>query len=156
GGDNTVFLDQVALNTATPPPAQLQDGGFETPSVGSGGSAYQYDPASSPWTFVGQAGVSGHGRRFTSRHPPPPPGRPGAFPQNAGSFSQQVTLAAGYYDVSFSAAQRAAYQSSRQTFQVRVDGVVVGTFTPSGSAYASFTTNGFVLAAGIHTITFVG
>src|SRR5262249_34687685 len=56
GGQNTVFIDQVALPAPPPPPpTQLQDPGFETPSVGSGASAYLYDPTSSPWTWVGQA-----------------------------------------------------------------------------------------------------
>jgi uncharacterized repeat protein (TIGR01451 family) len=156
GGDNTALIDQVSLNTATPPPAQLQDPGFETPSVGSGGSAYQYDPAASPWAFVGQAGVSGNGSGFTSGNPSAPQGSQVAFLQNLGSFSQQVTLAAGTYFISFSAAQRATFQSSSQTFQVRFDGVVVGTFSPSGTYYATLTTNGFTVTAGIHTIAFVG
>jgi uncharacterized repeat protein (TIGR01451 family) len=156
GGDNTAFIDQATISAVPPPPAQFQDGGFETPVVGSGGSAYQYDPASSPWAFVGQAGVSGNGSGFTSGNPSAPQGSQVAFLQNAGSFSQAVTLAAGYYNVTFSAAQRALYQSSSQTFQVRVDGVAVGTFTPSGSSYAAFTTHGFAVTAGIHTVAFVG
>jgi uncharacterized repeat protein (TIGR01451 family) len=156
GNDNTAFIDQASINAAPPPPAQLQDGGFETPSLGSGASAYQYDPAASPWTFVGQAGVSGNGSGFTSSNPSAPQGSQVAFLQNAGSFSQTLTLAAGTYAISFSAAQRAAYQSSSQTFQVRIDSVVVGTFTPSGSAYATFTTRSLTVAAGIHTIAFVG
>jgi hypothetical protein len=66
-----------------------------------------------------------------------------------------VTLAAGTYAISFSAAQRANYQSSIQTFQVRIDGVAVGTYTPSTTSYTTFTTN-FTVAAGVHTIAFVG
>jgi hypothetical protein len=155
GGDNTAFLDQVTLSSATPP-TQLQDGGFETPSVGSGASAYAYDPAASPWAFVGQAGVSGNGSGFTSGNPAAPQGGQVAFLQNAGSFSQQLTLSAGTYTVSFSAAQRATYQSSSQMFNVLIDGVVVGTFTPSGTSYATYTTSAFTVAAGVHTVAFVG
>ncbi len=155
GGDNTVFLDQVTLTSATPP-ASLQDSGFEIPSVGSGASAYVYDPASSPWSFAGQAGVSGNGSGFTSGNPSAPQGAQVAFLQNSGSFSQAVTLAAGTYVVSFSAAQRATFQSSAQTFQVRIDGTVVGTFTPSGTAYAAYTSSTFTVAAGVHTVAFVG
>ena len=58
--------------------------------------------------------------------------------------------------MTFSAAQRANFQASRQDFRVLVDGVVVGTFTPSGSGYTSFTTATFTVAAGSHTITFLG
>ena len=70
--DNTAFIDQALVNAVPPPPAQIQDGGFETPSVGSGASAYQYNPAASSWAFVGQAGVSGNGSGFTSGNPPAP------------------------------------------------------------------------------------
>jgi hypothetical protein len=157
GGDNTALVDQVAFAAPPPPPpGQLQDPGFETPSVGSGSSAYQYDPTASPWTFVGQAGVSGNGSAFTSGNPNAPQGSQVAFLQLTGSFSQAVTLAAGSYVVSFSAAQRATFQSSSQTFQVRVDGVSVGSFTPSGSTYATLTTSSFTVTAGVHTIAFVG
>jgi uncharacterized repeat protein (TIGR01451 family) len=157
GGDNTAFIDQVALTAPPPPPpSQLQDPGFETPSVGSGPSAYMYDPTASPWSWVGQAGVSGNGSGFTSGNPSAPEGNQVALLQNAGSFSQAVTLTAGSYVVTFSAAQRATYQSSRQTFQVQVDGVSEGSFTPAGTAYATLTTSAFTLAAGVHTIAFVG
>src|SRR5204863_328943 len=142
------------VNTAPPPPSQFYDSGFETPSVGSG--AYVYDPASSPWTFVGQAGVSGNGSGFTPGNPAAPQGSQVAFLQNAGSFSQQPTLAAGTYAVSFSAAQRAAYQSSSQTFNVLIDGVAVRTIKPSGTSYVTYTTGAFTVAAGIHTLAFVG
>src|SRR5262249_44456353 len=133
-----------------------QDGSFETPAVGSGPSAYQYDPAASPWTFAGQSGVTGNNSGFTSGNPGAPQGGQVAFLQNTGSFSQAVTLAAGNYVISFSAAQRAAFQSSSQTFQVLIDGVVVGTFTPSSPSYVTFATSTFAVAAGVHTITFVG
>ena len=113
-------------------------------------------PPASPWLFVGQAGVSGNGSDFTSGNPVAPQGSQVAFLQNAGSFSQQVTLSAGTYDLSFSAAQRAMYQSSSQTFQVRVDGVRVATFTPTGTSYATYSTGAFAVEDGIHTITFVG
>ena len=71
-----------------------------------------------------------------------------------GSFTQQVTFGAGNYAISFSAAQRAANQSS-QTFEVLVDGAVVSTFTPSTTSYTTFTAN-FTVAAGVHSIAFVG
>ena len=155
GGDNTAFIDQASINAVQPPPAQFQDGGFEAPSLGSGTSAYQYDPAASPWSFVGGAGVSGNGSAFTSGNPSAPQGSQVAFLQGTGSFSQQVTLTAGTYAVNFSAAQRANMSGNSQTFQVLVDGTAVDKFTPYNSLYTTFTTN-FTVAAGIHTVTFVG
>jgi uncharacterized repeat protein (TIGR01451 family) len=155
GGDNTALIDQASVAAPPPPPpAQLQDGGFETPSVGP--SAYLYDPTTSPWTFVGQAGISGNGSGFTTGNPNAPEGSQVAFLQNIGSFSQAVTLSAGSYVVTFSAAQRATYQSSSQTFQVQIDGVSVGSFTPSSTSYAPLTTSVFTVVAGVHTVAFVG
>jgi hypothetical protein len=39
---------------------------------------------------------------------------------------------------------------------VQIDGAVVGTFTPASTSYANFTTTVFTLAAGVHTVGFVG
>ena len=135
------------------PAASLSDAGFESPAVGSG---FQYRPVGTPWTFTGGAGVAGNGSGFTAGNPNAPEGTQVGFLQQTGSFSQAVTgLAAGTYQLSFSAAQRANFQASRQDFRVLVDGVAVGTFTPSGTGYSSLTAT-FTVAAGSHTITFQG
>ncbi len=159
GGDNTAFLDQLQLNTATvapPPSSGLQQGGFEAPSVGTGSSAYQYNPSGSAWTFTGSAGVAGNNSAFTSGNPGAPQGTQVAFLQWTGSVSQTTTLTAGTYTLSFDAAQRGNSQASSQTFQVQVDGTTVGTFKPAGKSYAVYTTNAFTVTAGPHTITFTG
>ena len=39
---------------------------------------------------------------------------------------------------------------------MEVDGTVVGTFTPASTSYANYATAAFNVAAGSHTITFVG
>jgi len=67
-----------------------------------------------------------------------------------------VSLAAGTYSLSFSAAQRGDGNYSTQTVQVQVDGKVVGTFTPASASYTAYTTASFTVTAGAHTITFVG
>src|SRR5439155_1641517 len=78
----------------------LSDGGFESPSLGAG--SFQYDPAGTPWTFVGGAGVSGNGSAFTSGNPDAPEGTQVGFLQVDGAFSQVVTgLAAGTYALTF-------------------------------------------------------
>src|SRR5205814_562063 len=66
------------------------------------------------------------------------------------------TFAAGTYKISFSAAQRQNFQASSQTIRVLVDGIGVGDFKPSGTSYATFTTNAFTVTAGDHIITFQG
>ena len=74
-----------------------------------------------------------------------------------GGFNQVVTgMTAGSYVLSFDAAQRGNYGTSRENFEVLVDGTVVGTFTPTGTRYAVYTTVAFTVTAGAHTITFQG
>jgi cell surface hyaluronidase len=152
GGDNTAFVDNIQLTQR--PVASLSDSGFETPSLAAG--QFQYDPVGSPWSYTGNSGVASNGSGFTAANPNAPEGTQVGFLQGTGSFSQVVAgMAAGTYQLSFSAAQRANAQASRQDFRVLVDGVAVGTFTPSGSAYSSLTAT-FTVAAGSHTITFQG
>ena len=66
-------------------------------------------------------------------NPTAPEGSQVAFLQNTGSVSQAVTLAAGNYVITFSAAQRTANRTS-QTIVVTVDGTTVGTITPTGTS----------------------
>src|SRR5262249_30352666 len=148
----TAFVDQPTIN-AVP---ILSDAGFETPSVGTGTyGAFQYNPSGTAWAFDFGSGVAGNGSGFTAGNPNAPEGAQGAFLPGSGSFSQTVTLAAGTYTLSFMAAQRGNVQASSQTFRVLVDGNVIGTFTPGGTTYTAFTA-GFTVAAGNHTVTFVG
>jgi hypothetical protein len=153
--DNTAFIDQVRVNRVL---SGLKDPGFETPSVGTGTyNAFQYQPSGSPWTFDASSGVAGNGSGFTNGNPDTPDGTQVAFVQGYATFSQAVTFAAGTYSISFSAAQRQNFQQSSQTFEVEVDGNVVGTtFTPGSTSYSAYNTASFTVTAGSHTISFVG
>ena len=153
GGDNTAFLDQVAVAPASTP--SIGDPDFDQVVVGAGN--FQYDPTGSPWAFSGSSGISGNNSGFTSGNPPAPQGSQVAFIQTTGSFSQSVAgWAAGSYVLTFDAAQRENYLASHQNFNVLIDGSVVGTFTPSGTSSQSYSTPAFTVAAGTHTITFQG
>ena len=142
--------------------APISDSGFETPSEGSGG--FQYDPSGSPWTFSATnnvppspsgAGISANGSGFTSGNPTAPEGSQVAFIQGTGSISQSVNFAAGAYFLSFAAAQR-GNQPSAQSIQILVDSQVIATIDPSGTSYTNYTTPAFNVAAGPHTIEFLG
>ena len=149
GGDNTAFLDQVAVAPS------IGDPGFEQPAVATG--AFKYDPTGSPWVFTGGSGISGNNSGFTSGNPPAPQGVQVAFLQGTGSFTQSVTgWAAGSYVLTFDAAQRGNVGVSQQNLDVLIDGIVVGTFTPSGTSYQSYSTVAFTVTAGTHTIEFQG
>ena len=141
-----------ALNT-------IQDPGFEsvTPADLETGTL-------SPWTFtagpllgstMSAAGVAGNSGYFTSGNPPAPEGVQVAFVQGASSsFSQLISFSTGTYSLTFQAAQRAV--DGGETFNVLVDGQVVGSFHPGSASYSTFTTNQFALSAGSHTIEFLG
>jgi hypothetical protein len=132
------------------------NGGFETPNVGTGTfGAFQYNPGGTPWTFDFGSGVAGNGSGFTAGNPNAPEGTQVAFLQATGSFSQTAAFAAGTYTLNFMAAQRGNVQDSSQTFQVLLDGNVIGTFTPGGTTYTAFSAS-FTVAAGNHTIKFAG
>ena len=142
---------------AVPDPGSptIGDAGFEAPALGLGN--WQYGATGSPWSFSGEAGISANNSAFTSGNPLAPEGTQVAFLQQTGSFSQSVYgWDAGSYQLTFDAAQRANFGASNEDFQVLVDGAVVGKFTPAGTAYQTYTTAPFPVAAGSHTITFQG
>jgi YD repeat-containing protein len=146
-----------ASSQQTAPPA-VPDGGFEPPPVvGSDDfGAFMYDPTGTPWSFSGGAGIAGNASGFTGSNPPAPEGVQVAFLQEVGSISQSIPgWAAGTYQIHFDAAQRYG-DPGQEDFEVLVDENVVGTFTPAGTAYATYTTAPFTVAAGSHTIAFVG
>jgi len=152
GGNNTVLLDEVAIKPLPP-----LDGSFEVPAQVSSTDLYQYNPTGSPWIFTASAGLAGNGSAFTSGNPNAPDGSQVAFMQALGSISQSVTLQAGTYDISFSVAQRGNVPGNAQTFQVLVDGGVVGIFDNLvGTSYTTLTTSSFTVTAGSHSLTFGG
>jgi len=153
GGDNTAFIDQVVVSATTNQPL---DPGFETPGQGSGAEAYTYNPTDSPWTFTGAAGLAGNGSDFTAGNPDAPEGTQVAFLQDTGTISQSMDFTAGNYIITFDAAQRANYQASLQTINILLDGVVVGTVTPTDTTYLGYNSNSFTATTGLHTIAFVG
>ena len=133
GGDNTAFIDEVAINAAS----SLGDSSFETPGLAA--KTFRYSPDGSPWQFSGGAGVSSNGSGFTAGNPNAPDGTQVAFLQCNGSMSQPVSMDAGTYSLSFLAAQRAgAANKHYQEIQVLIDGSPVSTVTPTGSSYALY------------------
>src|SRR5947209_1023193 len=150
-------LRLLALEDRTVPAAVItgiQDAGFETVALAPG--AFRYNPAGSPWTFGGTAGVSSNGSAFTAANPAAPQGTQVALLQQQGSITQTVNFLAGSYTLSFSAAERASNKVP-ETFVATVDGAVVGSFNSvAGIAYKPQTTSSFTVTAGSHTVSFIG
>jgi uncharacterized protein YlbG (UPF0298 family) len=158
GGDNTVFLDAVSVAVSTSTVPTVGDSGFETVNVGN---SFAIDPTGSAWTFSGIAGngsgVAGNNSPFTSGNPNAPQGTQVGYIQAQGSITQSVSgWAAGSYTLSFDAAQRGNNGTSVEDFEVLIDGVIVGTFKPTGTSYQLYTTATFTVTAGAHTIEFLG
>ncbi len=147
-GDNTAFIDSVSVVAAS---INVPGSGFDAPSVQNAPGGFQYAPTGSPWTFVGTAGIAANGSIFNN--PNAPEGTQVGILQNNGSISQAVNFAAGAYTLSFQAVQR---PGANQTFQVLVDGNVVGTFQPTGTSFQSYTTSSFRVTAGSHVVEFLG
>jgi len=123
GGDNTAFIDQIAV---VQQPTGSPDSGFEASVVNPGSFKYKPDG------FI--LDIQRHGRPlppakgdFTSATPMPAR-RTSRFPSNqTSSMSQTVTFTAGTYAIGFAAAQRANFASD-QTFQVLIDGNLIGSY----------------------------
>src|SRR5688572_23692468 len=101
------FLPMMAVAQVLAP-ATIQQGGFETPDLGTGTSAYAYAPAGSAWSFLNSAGLAGNGSAFTQLNPPAPEGDQVAFIQGGPGavISQSFSAPAGRYRLTLKAAQR--------------------------------------------------
>ncbi len=134
----------------------LSNSGFEQLGPGLGG--YWYNPGGLGWTFLNSSGVTGYLTAFGSCTPPE--GDCCAFiqttsPTSGGIVSQTLTFStAGSYVVNFYSAGR-TYNGGPNPFEVQIDGVNEGLFTPN-YGWQQFTSNTFTVSAGTHTLAFVG
>jgi len=129
-GDNTVFLDNVQMDSAGGTSVPVANFGFETPTIGSG---HRYNPEGGTWTFSGNgdhpsgSGLCGNGSAFGN--PPARQGKQMAFLQGTGTISQAICgLRPGTrYRITFCAAQR---PGNAQTWNVNLDNAVIGRCQP--------------------------
>ena len=146
GGDNTAFVDEVAITAAED---MIVDGSFGAPSLPA--NAYLYTPNGSSWQFSTGAGVASNGSAFGN--PAAPSGSQVAFLQATGSVTESVYLDAGTYSLSFQAAERAG---QTQEIKVLIDGATVGEATPTATTFATYDTPLFTVKAGMHTVELLG
>jgi hypothetical protein len=158
GGDNTVFIDKVQIVAV--PKVTVPDFGFETPAIGSGN--YQYSPSGVVWTFGGASpngsGIVANGSGFSNLNAPE--GTQAAFVQEDGTVSQAISgfVPGTTYMVTFAAAQRpGANQHGGESWNVAINGTVIGSFNPGPNAtnYVNYTAT-FVASASTQTLSFVG
>jgi alpha-tubulin suppressor-like RCC1 family protein len=147
GADVTAFIDSVQLvNTATSAVARaVVNPGFETTgSLGAGLNTFAYNPTGTGWAFNAQSGIAANGSGFGN--PTAPEGTHMALLQQTGTAQQTLAgLAAGRYQVKLYAAQRTSTPSN-QGVRVLLNGVVLGTITPTLGAAQAFTVGTFSVA----------
>jgi hypothetical protein len=121
----------------------LLDTSFQTPMVGTGKTAYVYNPKGSPWTFGDGSGLTGSNSDFTSGNDD---AGQVAFIQNQGTISQTIALGAGTYAYGYKWANRGNWGGSNQ-IAVKLNGKVLQVLPmKSGPSYSvgagSFTFQG--------------
>jgi Glycosyl hydrolase catalytic core/Concanavalin A-like lectin/glucanases superfamily/Putative Ig domain len=137
----------------------IANSGFETPAT----SSFIYNPSSGSWTFSGSSGngsgVAANNSGFTQANPNAPEGVQVAFLQGSAIISQALSgfILGKTYVIAFSGAQRTRTAQLGQSWDVRVDGMTIGSFAPPQSAtnYADYTVT-FTASATSHTLAFVG
>jgi hypothetical protein len=147
----------------------ISDAGFEQPTVTQLTNIYYENGAQigkpigdQPWTFTDgsdankiYAGISAQGSIYSAGGPILQ-GLQVGFIQGNSSISQQVTFAAGSYQLKFLAAQAVGNTAANQSLEVMIDGNPVTTPPITGTSYVQYTTAVFKVTAGQHTITFLG
>lgn len=143
-GEGRVSRAQTTQNT-------IQNGGFETPSVGA--QNYSTSVPGSGWNFQ-YAGIASNGSRYSNGTAPE--GVQVAFVERQGYVSQTVPMSAGDYKVRLSTAGNGS--SIPSSFEVKVDGTVVSQFTAAYgySNYQEVVTASFTVTAGDHVISLSG
>jgi hypothetical protein len=167
GADLEALVDVVSVGAIAS--AVIQDQGFQNPSLLP--NSYAYEPTTSlpHWTYTGNAGVE----RDALDAPPAPEGRgahsdsgpQAAFLQTAaatdsgatgqdGSISQDIEFAApGTYQFNFMAVTRTG--KGALPIRVLVDGALIATITPAGTAFAAYSTPTFAIdVPGYHAVEF--
>jgi hypothetical protein len=143
--------------TGAHPANPIQNSGFEVPFLTQTPPGnYQTNIPNNQWSFTKTSGIAGNGSSYTFPNGPAPEGKQVAFIQGKGSISQQVTLQAGTYVISFYGAQRQRKTTvDKQTINIFVNDTKVASITPSGPNYTGYNVT-FTVPAGTHTIKFVG
>jgi hypothetical protein len=145
----TVFIDAIDMSG-------IANTSFETPNVGTGG--YSYNPPGGTWNFIGDSGIQANGSAWGA--PTALFGTQTAFLQirngaDNGSMGQMAFCTAGTHTLSFRAALR-SINNGAISFNVVVDGAVVGTYSPTTtSGFTSYATSPFnVVGTGCHFVQF--
>ena len=152
GSDCTAFIADLTLSAG---PA-FSDGSFEAPALAA--NAYAVAPAGTSWQYTGMAGVAANGAPSLRAIPTPPTlavPRWRSSSRPAPSARRCTWPPAPIISRTWRPGARTGSRNT-ESLEVLVDGHEVGTATPSGTTYGLYATSTFTVAAGMHTIQFVG
>jgi hypothetical protein len=147
-GNNTASL-MTFIGGDPPFDSGIQNGNFDTPSIDDN----SYDTPTVPgWTDFNAVLMN---NSSAWGYPAYPNGPQAASLQALNSMSQTVQLPPGAYTLSFMSCGRPGF-SGANTIAVQLNGTTIYTFTPSVTAWASYSTPINVTTTGSNTIGFVG
>ncbi|HWR99248.1 MAG TPA: fucose-binding lectin II [Prolixibacteraceae bacterium] len=144
-----LYGNQVTFTTLTPniPTPTVPNGTFELPVI----TGFVMNPQPNVWSFSGGGGQQKNGSAFGAATAPE--GVQTGLLQGDAQMSQTFTFTAQNLALSFMAAQRS---TQKQTIDILIDDVVIGTFQPTSSTWAKYVTKTFTATAGEHKLTIKG
>ena len=166
-GSSAPAMSAATAPVTSPPATGIVNGSFEVPPIGAGRIVSR--PAGATWVFTNDSGIQSNGSAFGA--PNAVSGTQTAYlqcgtnPRCALSGGVEPTITetftvgtAGPHTISFSAALRTSYNTAPtpMSFNVTIDGTVVGSFMPTSGSWTTYTTNAITLTSGNHVIAFVG
>lgn len=143
-----LYGNEVTITTPAPEIKTLiPNGSFEFPDIVD----FVKNPPSNVWSYTTYSGMQRNGSIFGA--PAAPEGFQTGLLQMVSSITQTFTFEAERMALTFMAAQRG---TNKQTIEVTIDDIVIGTILPTSSTWMRYTTNAIDVSAGTHTLTIKG
>lgn len=149
---NNASAPMTFVGGSPPITTALQNGNFDTPSIGANSYEYLNDSTTVPgWTFDAVLMNNSAAWGYAAY----PNGPQAACLQAMQVISQVVQMSPGTYTLSFMSCGRPGY-SGANTISVQLNGTTVYTYTPSLTEWDSYSTSLNVTTSGSNTIAFLG
>lgn len=144
-----LYGNQVTFTTLTPntPTPVVPNGTFELPVI----SGFVMNPQPNVWSFAGGGGQQRNGSAFGAQTAPE--GVQTGLLQGDCQMYQTITFTTQHLAVSLMAAQRS---SQKQTIDIQIDDVTIGSIQPTSAVWAKYATPTFAVTAGDHKLTIKG
>ncbi|HCN82558.1 MAG TPA: hypothetical protein DIT07_02915 [Sphingobacteriaceae bacterium] len=147
--NGVLYGNEVTFTTLTPntPTPVVPNGTFESPVI----SGFVMNPQPNVWSFAGGGGQQKNGSAFGAATAPE--GVQTGLLQGDSQMYQTFTFTTQHLGISLMAAQRS---TQKQTIDILIDDVVIGSIQPTSAVWAKYTTPTFAVTAGEHKLTIKG